>query len=92
MVEGSTCGRAGRRLRRTIVLVFLVEELSSVGFEEGRRAVALLVVVREVSGFCWRDDDVGDWAAQGISAGIELSTSVMVGKGLVVKHRLVKYV
>lgn len=51
IVDGSTCGRAGRRFLRMIVLVFLGWRApsSSVGLEDAMRSEAFLVVVRDVS-------------------------------------------
>lgn len=50
MVEGSTCGRAGRRLRRMIVFVFLGAERESSVVAGGRRMLMLLTVERVVLG------------------------------------------
>lgn len=76
IVDGSTCGRAGRRFLRTIVLVFLGWEgaSSSVGLEDGTRSDALFVVVREVSWACGPGDDRAKSIIEGMLGGIELST------------------
>lgn len=86
MVEGSTCGRAGRRLRRIIFLVFLTSEMLSSAVVEGMRELASLVVVRATldSGL-WRCGDKGgegeDFVEGMMGGGIEVSTSAMLSYG-----------
>lgn len=82
MVEGSTCGRAGRRLRRRIVLVFLGWEMLSSVVVGGMSEVELLVGVRAALGSgLWRSEDEGDEGEgiiEGMMGGIEVSTSDML--------------
>ena len=86
MVEGSTCGRAGRRLRRIIFLVFFTSEMLSSAVVEGMRELASLVVVRAAldSGL-WRCGDEGsegeDFFEGMMGGGIEVSTSAMLSYG-----------
>lgn len=68
IVEGSTCGRAGRRLRRRTVFVFL-------GW------VVMKAVL--VSGL-WRNGVEDGEGVEGMMGGIEASTSVMLPMGEIV--------
>lgn len=77
IVDGSTCGRAGRRFLRIIVLVFLGwgTSSSSGGLGKGTtRSEVLFVVTREVSWACSPGDDGAESILEGMLGGIELST------------------
>lgn len=81
IVDGSTCGRAGRRFLRIIVLVFLGwgAPASSVGLGKGTtRSEVLFVVIREVSWACSPGDDGAESILEGMLGGIELSTSAIM--------------
>ena len=85
MVEASTWGRAGRRLRRIIFLVFFssMVETTSVVFVEGTRVCVVFVVVWSVlvvSGGCETSRGKGEGGSivEGMTDGSEVSTSVML--------------
>ena len=75
MVEGSTCGRAGRRFRRITFLVFLVS-----GSSDGAETVVVLsAVVRSVIGSSCRSRAVGGEVSmvEGMLGGIDESTAAI---------------
>lgn len=78
-VEGSTWGRAGRRLRRMIFLVFLASGASVVV----RAVVVVLATVRSVLGDWGAGESVGSGVSSvdGILGGIEESTSAIMDGG-----------
>lgn len=82
IVDGSTCGRAGRRFLRMIVLVFLGWRApsSSVGLEDGMRSEAFFVVIREVSWACGPGNDGAESIFEGMLGGIELPTWAIMWK------------
>lgn len=82
IVEGSTCGRAGRRFLRMIVLVFLgcKAPSSSVGLEDGMRSEAFFVFISEVSRPCRPGDDGAKSIFESMWGEIELSTWAIMWK------------
>ncbi|KAA6412159.1 MAG: hypothetical protein FRX48_04310 [Lasallia pustulata] len=78
-VEGSTWGRAGRRLRRMIFLVFLTSGASVVV----RAVVVMLATVRSVLGDWGAGESVGSGVSSvdGILGGIEEPTSAIMDGG-----------
>lgn len=81
MAEGSTCGRAGRRFLRKIVLVFFGIEWESSSVGAGTRLKLLLVMARVVLGEGGGEADGGrcevEERVEGMVGGIKVSTSAI---------------
>lgn len=87
IVDGSTCGRAGLRFLRMIFLVFLT---SGSPWLFSTSSLSGSVIVRSVDGVmvdCC-GGSVRSWSDEGVIAGGEISTSVMMSMDIVCKNKL----